>query len=624
MSDREHAGPASKPHMRMMEDYTGSPRSSSDHGVIRAGGALDPAGGGEYDIPIDEHARGRERAALRRQVPEMDFLLVRTPDGSSYRHEIAGATISIGRSRGNDLALTDMSVSSRHAEISGASGTWFIRDLGAHNGTFVNGNRIRETTVLSPGDEVRVGGTVILFDPTGDEAISYEKAAIPVDTPTTAVHAVEISTPPLPLMTGSALLGEEGRLPQLSPPALSIMLEADRELAFNQPIAEILNTTMDLVARAVPLERGLLMLRSGGALEPHVVRLPPGAGSAPFQVSRAILDRVLGRRESILTGDALADGRFEGSPSVSNMQLRSMMCVPLQNRKEVLGLIYVDDSGRSGSFTHEHLVVLSHLAAIAAAKIDQRRLFEREVRARYLWADLRRAAEIQRKLLPERAPAIAGYQCHGVSIPCLAVGGDAYDYIPLGDGRLGIGLADVAGKGLSSALVMCCFHSSLRAVCRLETRPQAIVIALNELLLPRLPENRYVTFFFGVLDPVANRLTYVNAAHEPPILVRRGAGFEMLSSTGLPVGALPEASYEVGEVGLGPGDAILCYSDGVTELRDPAGAFFGRDRLADVARAARDEQPDGIIRRVREQMEVFQEGHPQEDDVTLVALKRVS
>src|SRR5262249_4163188 len=150
---------------------------------------------------------------------------------------------------------------------------------------------------------------------------------------------------------------------------------------------------------------------------------------------------------------------------------------------------------------------------------------------------------------------------------CRAVGGDYYDYLPLDGGRVGIGLGDVAGKGLPAALLMASLQASLRALSELGLPPDDMMTRLNRLLCRTVPENRFVTFFFAALDPASHTLSYVNAGQNPPYIVRQGQEPEKLGQTGPPLGLFDTTRYGSRTVTLSPGDILVCYSDGVSEAR---------------------------------------------------------
>ncbi len=553
----------------------------------------------------------------------MDFLTVITPEGTSARRDIDTQTLRIGRASGNDLVLQDLNVSRSHATVVRRSDGLYVLDAGGKNGTYVNDRRIAEPTLLRSGDRVRLGSTVLIVNGSAPSSVEFSDRPLLGGAGTTFLAASDLRTPDL---------RDIPMLLEATPPPLratvaavaGILQEANDELVFHRPLPEILETIMDLARRAVPFERGLLMLTEGDRLVPQVIRVPPDEAGATISISRTIADRVLRSKESILTSDALLDDRFRMGHSVEVQQLRSVMCVPLWNNRDVIGLIYVDNRHRAGLFTEDNLKLLANLANVAAVKIENARLFEHVVAAERMEQELQKAAEIQDHLLPAQGPPIPGYQVFGVSVPCRAVGGDYFDYIELPDGRYGIGLGDVAGKGLPAALLMCSFQAGLQALCEMGLPPGETIARLNRLLCRQIPENRFVTFFFAVLDPGRHTLTYVNAGQNPPCRVRPGgAAIERLGATGPPLGLMSEARFTSGTLDLSPGDFVVCFSDGATEGRNASDEEFGEDRLLDIVQNGLAATPEEIVRHATTAVERHCTASPRQDDVTLVVLKRL-
>src|SRR5262249_5215118 len=242
----------------------------------------------------------------------------------------------------------------------------FVLDAGGKNGTFVNDRRITEPTRLTSGDRVRLGSTLLIFNGSTSPNVEFSDRPLLQGAGTTYFSPAGLRTPDLhdiPRMRAA-------RTPFRTPGAISassvasIIQEANEELVFHRPLPEILETIMDLARRAVPFERGLLMLREGEALQPQVIRVPPDEAGATLSISRTIADRVIRSQESILTSDALIDDRFRLGHSVEAQQLRSVMCVPLWNNREVIGLIHVDNRHRAALFSEESLRLLTYLANV--------------------------------------------------------------------------------------------------------------------------------------------------------------------------------------------------------------------------------------------------------------------
>ncbi len=514
----------------------------------------------------------------------VDFLMVTTPDGASFRQALEAATVVLGRSSSNDLPLDDPSVSRIHAKIVRRDDGFYILDTGSKHGTLVNTRRISEPTRLHPGDQILVGRTILSFN--GAPTIPVEL----IDSPLAAGPGTKIlpvtqlrssSTPNLD--SGEMTWGRSGAGAPAA--ALRIIGKADEELVFHRPLPEILERIMDLAHEAVPYERGVLMLLQGDQLVKQAVRVPKSDALEGIRLSTTITDRVIHKQESILTSDAQKDIPGE---SIVVQQIRSLMCVPLWDNREAIGLLYVDSRHQAGLFTEIDLKVLTHLANVAAVKIENARLFEHALAAEAMKQELETAAEIQNHLLPGDGPTIPGFQLDGISRPCRAVGGDYFDYIPLPEGRLAFAVGDVAGKGMPAALLMCSLQASLHALTDQNFSPEETTARLNRLLCRKIPANRFVTFFFGILDPGTHTLIYANAGHNPPAVLRADGGLQRLAPGGTHLGFFDASTYRSGQVMFEPNDFLVCYSDGVTEARSPAGEEFGEQKLIDLVRRFRE------------------------------------
>jgi sigma-B regulation protein RsbU (phosphoserine phosphatase) len=403
---------------------------------------------------------------------------------------------------------------------------------------------------------------------------------------------------------------------------MGLVLEADRELTAHRPLEEIFDAVIDLARRAVGCDRAALMLLDGDRLVQRAVLAPAAEAARPIAISSTIVDRVLFLREALLIRDAQEEAPYRGRRSLVDAQVRSVMCAPLRDENRVIGLLYVDSRRDAGLYTEDDLRVLAHLASVAAVRIENTRLFWEAVRIRTLEEDLRQAADIQDGLLPADFPAIAGYEVQGRSVPCRSVGGDCFDFLALPDGRQVIQLGDVAGKGLPAALLMCCFHATLRAVASAHRDPAGTIRELNRLLHPRFPPNRFVTCFYGVLDPTTHRLTYINAGQDTPFVIPARGEPRALPGSGLPLGLVEDAEYQSGDVDLGPGDILLCYSDGATEGVNPHGEMFGTGRLVTTAAMARERPAREIVAALTRAIEAHHAGGAHEDDITLLVVKR--
>jgi serine phosphatase RsbU (regulator of sigma subunit) len=230
------------------------------------------------------------------------------------------------------------------------------------------------------------------------------------------------------------------------------------------------------------------------------------------------------------------------------------------------------------------------------------------------------AAEIQRSLLPSAPPALAGYDICGVNLPCRTVGGDYYDYA-INDDRLLFALGDVSGKGTGAALLMTVLRAAVRGFWS-EGSPAQAVERINHTVVQNVPANKYITFFMGWMDPETGRIRYVNAGHNPPLLVRGDASVEALHEGGMVLGLMEGFPYEEGEVDLLEGDTLVVYSDGVTETWNAAGEEFGEQHLAELIVNTRDKGASALQDTILSELDTFSGGAKGTDDRTLIVIKR--
>ena len=238
--------------------------------------------------------------------------------------------------------------------------------------------------------------------------------------------------------------------------------------------------------------------------------------------------------------------------------------------------------------------------------------------------DLLVARHIQQASLPKEVPTLEGWQINPFYRPAREVGGDFYDFHLLSEGRIGLVVGDATGKGVPAALVMSTTCGMLQAVSQAldSSSPAEVLSRVNETLFARIPADMFVTCFYAILDPKNGHLSYANAGHDLPYLRSQGGDCEELRARGMPLGLMPGMSYEEKETQLGAGEAALFYSDGLVEAHDPEREMFGFPRLkalvakhADEARALGDS--------LMKELHLFVgEGWEQEDDITLVTLRR--
>jgi steroid delta-isomerase-like uncharacterized protein len=246
------------------------------------------------------------------------------------------------------------------------------------------------------------------------------------------------------------------------------------------------------------------------------------------------------------------------------------------------------------------------------AEIQERERIEQELQV---------ARQIQQALLPEATPELYGWQLAAYYKPAREVGGDFYDYLELEDGHLGLVVGDATGKGMPAALVMATTRGMIRAVAQSLDSPGKVLARVSNALYPDIPSEMFVTCFYAILDPERGRLHYANAGHDLPYLLHHSEGTHELRATGMPLGLMPEMSYEEKEAVLREGDSVLFYSDGLVEAHDPHYEMFGFPRLG--ALIAEHGEESSLVDSLLEELYSFVgEGWEQEDDITLLTLKR--
>ncbi len=543
-------------------------------------------------------------------------LLIHDGDGRTRRVQLDRDRYELGRSSVNFLCYPDDSGLSRHhLAIYRSPNGWMVEDLGSKNGTLVNGIRVDSARRFAPGDRISAGHLTIEFGqaPTARQTVVFvESAAAEVAAPMDATVVQRLTD----------VLGAEDSkdlnktYAMQGSPQMRALIQAGRELVRNRTLEELFKVILDLAVEAVMAGRGVVMTLEGEEL---VVKAARGDG---FRISSVVRDRVLTEKASLLVRDTQLDQALKNRESIVASRVRSMMAVPLQTNEQVIGLIYLDSPHLIREFTREDLNLLTVMANVAAIRIEHARLVEVERQDMIIQKELGQAAEIQRGLLPKTAPNVAGVNLAGFNVPSRAVGGDYYDFFTYPDGRVGLIVADVAGKGLPAALLM----TSLRARCHVlfEEASDLMnkVTRLNKAICADTPDNRFITFFIAVLDPATGALTYVNAGHNPPLLVRAAGGVDQLDQGGPVLGILPIARYREVNVQVEPGDSIVFYSDGVTEAASPEGEEFGEDRLGAFVAGRPNLEVAELITEISSAVNTFTKGAPLADDLTLLIARR--
>jgi phosphoserine phosphatase RsbU/P len=542
-------------------------------------------------------------------------LLIHCPDGQMKTVPLSGERLSIGRSSAADLCFAeDAGLSRQHFAFEFEGDGWTVKDLGSKNGTFVNSIPLKASLNLKPGDRITAGHLVIVFEPDSDlphAGVVVFEGGGESDSPTTStvVTSLEgaLSNQTMALQTSGSK----------SSTAMQALIRAGQELSENRPLSELFPVILDLSIQAVNAQRGVLLILEGQDLVPKAHK---GDG---FRISTGVRDRVLKERNSILVRDAQLDDAFKGRMSIVEQKVHTMMAVPLQTKERIIGLIYVDSPSVLREFTRDDLSLLTVMANVAAIRIENARLAEIEHTERIMQRELSQAAEIQGRMLPDQAPNVPGTDLAGFNAACRTVGGDYYDFFPYPDGRVALALGDVSGKGMPASLMMMALQARVQVLAEDPGNLAEFMTRLNKATCAKCPSNRFITFFFCVLDATAGTLDFANAGHNPPIVVRASGKAEMLGDGGPVLGILPLASYIEERISLQKGDMLVLYSDGVTEANDVDLNEYGEERFIEVLKKRRTEPASAIVEAVTKSLAEFAAGAPQADDITLLVAKIV-
>jgi len=551
----------------------------------------------------------------------MPQLILKDANGMPEKVPLNRLRTTIGRSARSDVCIPDAFASRLHAEIRQEGDGYWLQDLGSANGTRYNGVVVKMPVPLSTGGEVQIGETRIVFD---DEKAKLSGGMTLITDGTEALDpskTIAFSHRKSP--TTEFLDGQFSSRTDL----LQLISKVGVALLSARGLDETLDQVASLVFEAVPAERVVIMLgdeTSAEGMEIKVARLRGKEDPIEeVRISRTVMDEVLKNGKSVLTADAQHDPKFF-SQTMALQGIRSVLAVPLSvDERTIFGLIYADSPTYEATFTEEHLNILTTLASVASIRVENASLIDARLQRERMERELELATEIQQTFQPSSPPIIEGYEFQGISFSCYEIGGDYYDFVPRHDGRMLVALGDVSGKGTAAALLMSSLHAAIHAQVSAKTPLDEAITSVNKYLAQNTPTNRFVTLFAAELHPETGVLRYINAGHNPPLIARADGTVIQLTSGGFPLGIMENGVREMEETILNPGDALVVYSDGVSEANNLADEEFGMDRLISVVQNNVKASAAGIRDKVESALSAFTQTAPANDDITLVIVKRI-
>jgi phosphoserine phosphatase RsbU/P len=405
---------------------------------------------------------------------------------------------------------------------------------------------------------------------------------------------------------------------------LSLLFEATRLLNSTLDLAELLELILKIARTEVKADRGTVFLVdsrrnelwsiAASGLDHQELRIPFGRGVA---------GRVATTGEVVNTHDAYSLDFFDSSfDQRLNYKTGSLLSLPIRHHSgEVVGVLQLVNA-QSGQFSAEDVEFLTKLSGHMAMALENARLHRDTLEQQRLERELSLARSIQHRLLPESPPVIPGYDTAVLSDFCFDVAGDYYDFINLGPQSLLMVIAEVEGKGVSSALIMANLQATLRALVLHLHSLEVLAFSLNEMLYKDTRAGKYLSIFLGLIDTRRNVLQYVNAGMVPPILVRGSTGeVKLLEEGGTVIGLFPQADYARGSVKLEQGDLLVCCTDGILQVSDERAEAYGAKRLAEVIRRHRDRTAQGVVDAVLAEVSSYPAASMNDDDKVLIVMK---
>jgi sigma-B regulation protein RsbU (phosphoserine phosphatase) len=404
---------------------------------------------------------------------------------------------------------------------------------------------------------------------------------------------------------------------------LSFLVEASKALGSTLDIGELLGRILEVAKDQGDAERGTIFLVDektdeiwsliGHGLERQEIRLPMGRG---------LVGHVAKTGEVINAPDAYADPRFNRDIDLkTGYRTRNLLALPIRNKEGKIIAALELLNKKHGSFTDDDVDFLVTLSVHIALALENAQLHRDLLVKERLEREMALAREIQRSLLPETPPVVPGFEIALLNEPCFAVGGDYYDFLKMGPGTLMVVIADVEGKGMSSALVMSNLQATLRTLVLHVHSLDHIAHALNRMILTGTRGGKYLSLFLGLIDLGRKAIHYINCGHVPPAIVRAAQAPVQLTEGGLVVGLFEKVDYKRGHVKFEPGDVLVLCTDGITEAMNTQSDEYGLTRLIACVQGTATLNAPEIVSAVSADVDQFSKGGEHLDDKVMIAIK---
>jgi len=406
-----------------------------------------------------------------------------------------------------------------------------------------------------------------------------------------------------------------------------LLYEIGIKLSSSLKLDEVLAEIMHSLNKVIDFDAGgvfLLNPDKGELGSIYTEGYKPGSDkNLQLKIGQGLIGNVANTGEPIIVPDVSKDDRYIPARQTTNSEIVVPLSLGgLTTGGRVIGVLNLE-SDDLNAFTEHHLSLIQAFASQAAISIERARLHEEILAGKKIEEQLNVAREIQRTFLPKTDPSIDGYDISGINVPSGQVGGDYYDFIRIIDSQTGIVIGDVSGKGVPAALIMASFRASLIAEIRNNYSIRTIARKVNSLLFESVKPGNFVTAVYSVLDSRNHILTFCNCGHDLPILLRADGEVEYLREGGAILGIAPEAEYDERPIFLNPGEMVVFYTDGVTEVFNTKDQQFGLERLIELIRKNKDKSAKEIEDTVHQAIRAFAAPDHVFDDFTMVILKRL-
>lgn len=350
-----------------------------------------------------------------------------------------------------------------------------------------------------------------------------------------------------------------------------------------------------------------------------------GEKPVPFKLGSPLVKYLFHLNRALMVDELLAGSKIETGDEEKNwLKSRNIaVLLPLICAGRMLGFFCLGRKITGEDYEPEELNILNSLAAQIAVSGENQQLLEFNLEKRHMEEQLSFARRIQEGLLPETIPEIKGLEVAASSTFCLEIAGDYYDVLPIEDGRTVLAVGDVAGKGAGAALLMANLQASLRTAFRIGGSINSVISRINKLVYENTPLELFITLFAGVYDPSDRSFCYVNAGHNPPILIKSDEKHTTLTEGGIILGIMPDAEYKTGKIQFDEHDLLVMYTDGLSETMNKNGEEFGEHRIREHFLNKKDTDLDKLLVSIKHEADIFRQGKPINDDLTLLAARPV-